>query len=575
MRMDRFKTSLTRYLYNTTIPETATLYSIRESSSILLTAILLVSALHIPGKESIHKLCHSHFQALVSQVMFSPTPSLDDIRGLCIAAFWQPDLSWKLSGLCIRLATELNLHHAFYKCFYTANLSPAQSKFYFDCARLWYLLYVLDHHFSIAYGRPPVTAELLPIRETQIFLKSPHATASDHRLISQVSLFITLSRAYDMFGTEPDRILSADQATLTTHDRFTESTTIWRDTWKSLLVRDPYIGDYPAKGALLHHGFAQLVLNSLALRGRSLDSLETLPQSLRPLALHAVQAAHFILQYVMEEPAYRESLVGIPLYLHSMIAFAAVFLSKLAHRWHLIGIDYDPDGQTRPLLEGIVRVLRDSKAGREHMVYSMASGFERLLQDWGRGGGMNVHARSRGPASNRGREEGREGDRESGNGRHLLPKSSTSLHTRSHTGVNSTPSLTTSLHNPLISGVSEHQRQQQQNYSNTPTLIPTPNIAPPKYSSVPKSSNSYSYPHPHTYDHEYNSTTSPLTAGAAEDDLLWPFNVTYDLLAPNAIEFDIDLDGFGSGSLEEDGGREGDTRRVSSADENHGRLGVD
>lgn len=545
-RLDRFKTSLTRYLYNTTIPEAATLYSIRESSSILLTAILLVSALHIPGKEAVHKLCHDHLQALVSQVMFSPTPSLDDIRGLCIAAFWQPDLSWKLSGLCIRLATELNLHHAFYKCFYTAGLSSAQSKFYFDCARLWYLLYVLDHHFSIAYGRPPVTAELLPIRETQIFLKSQYATAADHRLISQVSLFITLSRAYDTFGTEPDRTLSADHATLMTHDRFTESTTIWRDTWKSLLVRDPYIGDYPAKGALLHHGFAQLVLNSLALRGRSLESLETLPQSLQPLALHAVQAAHFILQYVMEEPAYRESLVGIPLYLHSMIAFAAVFLSKLAHRWHLIGIDYDPDGQTRPLLEGIVRVLRDCKAGREHMVYSMASGFERLLQNWGRVVDTNAHARPRGGGTNRG---GEETERGSGNGRLLLPRPNPALHIRPNTGITSTSPPIPSLTDSSLHAAQEYQQQQQYYPNSNP--IPSHQTHEQRYVT----------------NHTHNQTHEPLSSLTPEDPFAssWAFGATYDLLAPNAIEFDIDLDGFGGEEVEVDR-REG---------EDHGRLGVD
>ena len=46
----RFKRSLSRYLFNTTIPEDVPLTAIRESSSVLFTAIMLVSALHIPGK---------------------------------------------------------------------------------------------------------------------------------------------------------------------------------------------------------------------------------------------------------------------------------------------------------------------------------------------------------------------------------------------------------------------------------------------------------------------------------------------------------------------------------------------
>lgn len=357
---------------------------VRESSTILFTAIMLVSALHIPGKEAIHAICHKQFLELVSTAMFDRFHTLDDIRGLCIAAFWQPDLSWKLSGLCIRMATELNLHHAFYKAFYAPGLTETDRNSYIEKARVWYLLYVLDHHFSIAYGRPPVTAELLPIKEHTVFVNSSSTTPSDRRLISQVSLFVVMSKAYEIFGLEPDRVMNSDDASILTHMKFTEETRNWRDHWRNALSVDKFIGNYPAKGVMLHHGFSELVLNSLALRGRQLENLEHLPLALRPLASRAIDAAHFILSFTMDEPAYRESLVGIPLYLHSMIAFAAVFLIKIAHKWHAIGVNINPDTQTKPLIEGMIQTLRACKAGANHMVYSMASGFERLLKQWGK-----------------------------------------------------------------------------------------------------------------------------------------------------------------------------------------------
>ena len=380
----RFKRSLSRYLFNTALPEDITLATIRESSSLLFTAIMLVSALHLPGKEAIHAICHKQFLELVSTAMFDRFHNLDDIRGLCIAAFWQPDLSWKLSGLCIRMATELNLHHAFYKAFYTPGLSELERGNYIEKARVWYLLYVLDHHFSIAYGRPPVTAELLPIKEYNVFVNSTWANASDRRLISQVGLFVTLSKAYEIFGLEPGRVLSNDDTTLHIHMRYLDETRAWRDQWRDLLLADKFVGDYPGKGVILHHGFSELVLNSLALRGRPLEHLESLPVNLRPLAARAIDAAHFILQYTMEEAAYKESLVGIPLYLHSMIAFAAVFLIKMAHKWQIIGVTINPENQTKPLIERMITTLRDCRAGANHMVYSMASGFERLLKQWGK-----------------------------------------------------------------------------------------------------------------------------------------------------------------------------------------------
>jgi hypothetical protein len=50
------------------------------------------------------------------------------------------------------------------------------------------MLYVCDHHFSIAYGRPPMIAESVQIREHERFLQLPFANALDYRILSQVHL---------------------------------------------------------------------------------------------------------------------------------------------------------------------------------------------------------------------------------------------------------------------------------------------------------------------------------------------------------------------------------------------------
>lgn len=228
--------------------EDTTLQTVRQSSTLLFTAVMLVSALHIPGKEAIHTICHKHFLEQVATSMFERFHTLDDIRALCIAAFWQPDLSWKLSGLCVRMATELNLHQAFYSAFYSQNITEEQRKQALEKARVWYLLYVLDHHFSIAYGRPPVTAELLPIKEYEVFINSPWCTLSDRRLISQVSLFYILSKAYEVFGLEPERLMGGDDTSLLMHLRFSEDIRAWGERWSGLLMPDKFIADYPSKG---------------------------------------------------------------------------------------------------------------------------------------------------------------------------------------------------------------------------------------------------------------------------------------------------------------------------------------
>jgi hypothetical protein len=95
----------------------------------------------------------------------------------------------------------------------------------------------------------------------------------------------------------------------------------------------------------------------LVLRGRPLENLQDLPTSLRPLTLRAIEAAPALLRHFIEDPASREGLVGIPLYLHSMITFAVVFLVKISHWWHVIGITIDPSQHSRPLIGGVIKLL--------------------------------------------------------------------------------------------------------------------------------------------------------------------------------------------------------------------------
>jgi hypothetical protein len=62
------------------------------------------------------------------------------------------------------------------------------------------MLYVCDHHFSIAYGRPPMVSESIQIREHELFLASPLSDILDARILSQVSLMQILTRVYDRFS---------------------------------------------------------------------------------------------------------------------------------------------------------------------------------------------------------------------------------------------------------------------------------------------------------------------------------------------------------------------------------------
>jgi len=128
-RILRFRDNLNQYLYNIALVHDD-LESARVSSSLLTAAIFTVTALHVPQHHHLFPLLYQEFLVSVSTCMFNRSHRLDDVRGLCIGAFWLMDVSWKLSGHAVRIATEMNIHQAFGK-------AVSGSSQHFEQARLW------------------------------------------------------------------------------------------------------------------------------------------------------------------------------------------------------------------------------------------------------------------------------------------------------------------------------------------------------------------------------------------------------------------------------------------------------
>lgn len=457
------------------------LSSVRSSSSLLLASILTVASLHRPASDrscarnqpsnslttnSIFAVCYQHFLTLVSSSMFEPpggvgphalslngfSPyqrALDNVRALSIAAFWLPDLSWKLSGHAVRIATELNVHQSFRKALMTtqdgSKLSESERmkryqerKFHYERARLWYLLYVCDHHFSIAYGRPPVICysqhEAIRNEGYERYLSSDLCNEGDFRVVSQMALFVVLERIYEYFageiseggmvreevlfggyndensedndGDTSDHQINVELAQCASEgslgdvtgkkrslelvpnikkktrkcahgkiEEFCRDLDTWRNNWSGRLRKNAFVGDYPAKGVLLHFHFAKLQLHSLALRGvtgsatnekSSADIIATFSPQRTTMARVAIESAKHVLTTILTVQEIRVCLIGVPLYVHTMIAFAAVFLMKVTSRWCRVDSLRDlvnPTEDIWSLVDNVVEVLRDVASG--------------------------------------------------------------------------------------------------------------------------------------------------------------------------------------------------------------------
>ncbi|KAH7402690.1 fungal-specific transcription factor-like protein [Pyrenochaeta sp. MPI-SDFR-AT-0127] len=343
----RYMQDIRLYLWAGVLFPYDSLDAVRRQSTLLTAAVLVISALHTPGRDESLQKCYNIFVSLTYSACLARPNNLDDIRALALAAFYLSNLSWKLSGLAVRSAVEMNLHQSFQKLMRGHEDQR-------DNVRLWYALYVCEHQFSIAYGRPPIIHEDVAIKNIEHFLDSPKTKPGDIRLGAQITLFKILTEAYIAYGSDPEQPLTEpDFQQLRLFNFAIEQ---WRLSWQARSADSPVIGSYPSKGVVLYYHFARFQLNSLALRAlpppRAATS-ESLSYDRREAANIAITAATSTLTLIFEEPDLRRAMTAVPIFTHTMVAFSATFLLKMAKTWGGVTQARSPELATEPIGLGL------------------------------------------------------------------------------------------------------------------------------------------------------------------------------------------------------------------------------
>lgn len=266
-----------------------------------------------------------------------------------------------------------------------------------DNVNLWYALYVCEHQFSIAYGRPPLLHPDAAINNLERFLESPLVTAGELRLGAQVALFKILAEAYLCYGSDPEQPLTdSDFQQLRMFNFAIEQ---WRLAWQPRCADSTSLGTYPSKAIVLYYHFARFQLNSLALRALPAPSAltsESLSYDRREAANIAIAAATSTLTIIFEDPDLRRALHGVPIFTHAMVAFCATFLLKMAKTWGGVAQPPSPEWATEPVGLGlnfnIAQVLSLSKRSanllarvaeglsEKHLTRHIVSGIRDLLK---------------------------------------------------------------------------------------------------------------------------------------------------------------------------------------------------
>jgi hypothetical protein len=145
----------------------------------------------------------------------------------------------------------------------------------------------------------------------------------------------------------------------------------------NLIADSPYVGTYPSKGAILHYHFAKFQLNSLSLRAIPPDS--HLSMDRKDAANIAISSAMSTLEFILHEQDMRSAIVGVPLYTHTMVAFCAVFLLKVACNCNSRFLNIYKR-QVEDLVRRVIEVMSNVAASNKHLTYHIASGLTKMLE---------------------------------------------------------------------------------------------------------------------------------------------------------------------------------------------------
>jgi hypothetical protein len=324
---EHYRSRINPLLWDGILCSHKTLHEARESSSLLVATVLTVAALHLPDRETSLRATYDAFVSLMRASCLLRSQNLDDVRGLCIGAFYLTSLSWALCTRAVRVATEMNLHKSSLQ-FARGSLEA------YERVQLWYVLYVCDHQFALAYGRPPMMHDDAAIRNVDKLLTSGLSCKGDRALVAQVKLFRILAGAYFMYGCDPDLELRGQDFEML------QSFNISLDQWR--LEHQPKGGEIdresltPSKGTTLYYHLARFQLNSISLRGISAKKtsqdtqMPDMSWDRQETANNAIAAAASTVRLIIEDSDLRKAQIGMPIFVHAMIAVCASFLLKMA-----------------------------------------------------------------------------------------------------------------------------------------------------------------------------------------------------------------------------------------------------
>lgn len=344
------------------------LHELRKTSTLLALTQCTVAALHDPnGSEAYDKLSRE-LRSVTSTLLFRTRLGLEDIKAFCMASYWLGDMTWILSAVVVRKAIAMHYH--------TSHLNqPRTDQEGFCRSQMWLLIYLANEQISLLRGAPTcgVSRDFI---NCETHLSSPYAGEIDRRLISHIDLLLLLNRVRETYGVDTSKPIPF--SSIPQLREYFQELESWGNKWSGRLAKNHWLGSFPSQAVQLHWRFANFFLCTLAYRGLNVESSTmTLSPELEDVAANAITTALSILQMLIDSDELRAYLVGIPHYFHTMFAFAAVFLLKVATRYKQhVQVDLSVVFGTN---KRVLEIFQNCPCAKQHLVHRIAQGLKEMI----------------------------------------------------------------------------------------------------------------------------------------------------------------------------------------------------
>ena len=130
----------------------------------------------------------------------------------------------------------------------------------------------------------------------------------------------------------------------------------------------------------MHYHWAKLYLQSYVLRGLP-ESSAVIPEHFLENASAAVAAATAIINLLLEDKDSAVAIAYVPHHIHGMIAFACMFLLKIATKYsEQLFLD---TVRFQRLINALAQHFKSTDVGKDHLIHRMAEGLEKMAESLG------------------------------------------------------------------------------------------------------------------------------------------------------------------------------------------------